>query len=1028
MISLKRTLFYSDKPLLDEPAKITKMQSYNFWFKSVSIIVIFFGLFNHPKIVSGQSTGPYTFTLKSAATTSAGVYNSDSVLVRTLWSVKRYNAGTHPIEWDGKDDLGQPAPAGKYVVKVVSNNVKYTWQGIVGNTSDSDTGSTVHRGYVYCMTGLTIVNGSAYYCTGYSEQSPSVAKFLTSKPQKKIDMERYNITTANTDFVTSDGTTVYWAGYDAFVSSATFVWGTKVTDDSYKTFPGGVNFTLKHGRSYNAIGFLHRGNSKITGLAVQKTGKFLFIARGGLNQLTVLDKGTGHLLQTITIANPNALCTDISGNLWMVADIDNKAIISKYKINADGTLSTPLLSVSGVLKPIAMAVSPDNKTIAIADGDISSQQVKAFNNSTGASLWILGTPNGYMQDATVTNNKFYFNDVRGSMYGFGEKGFPAFIAFQPDGSFWVNDPGNFRVQHYTPDRSFIETIMALGKTYSTWADKNDNTRVGAEFLEFKINNSQPLTGSTGWQLTKNWGATVSADYNRQTKFSSVITLTSAGIKRTFGFLSLANYNSLVEFQSNNSLRFTGVGMPPGDIDKDGSILTNHFTRLPFMGFDDKNNPVWGTIPINLSNTLLLQDKGPLPKLGPRNTYVTSGGKVIFYDYGVYLSGNIYNKGFHLGAIQQGGNSWLWETAIGTNPGYVGPFPDPSHYDIGNRVNNYAGSAVMVLNHHIITGYHGEFWKSSQANMYNHYLDNGLAVGQFGTVGPKYSLAPAMMAGNALSPQLVSGDNDDEMYLWHGDESYHSGMHKWKISGLNTIHEQDIPITYPSPSLTPAIPPGINLMADLPQGSPLSNNTAGWTYSPVTVPAASYATPGLSVKTNGLVYGINNNPDVYIRCYSPTGTFSVNRDLGNNANVTRWAITGEISYDDSNQAGFMQQYFDILDSKEKIIARISNKFVFVSNTKGTNRNTIYGNDKVLVAGLNESFIQPIKSKLQPVEISVANNLVTIKYAGYKVTTSKFDPAADVTSPKTMRAYIMGGNVPTGRSFDFKDMRFVAAKNN
>ncbi len=58
----------------------------------------------------------------------------------------------------------------------------------------------------------------------------------------------------------------------------------------------------------------------------------------------------------------------------------------------------------------------------------------------------------------------------------------------------------------------------------------------------------------------------------------------------------------------------------------------------------------------------------------------------------------------------------------------------------------------------------------------------------------------MMAGNALSPQLVSGANNDEMYLFHGDESYHSGMHKWKISGLSTIHEQDIPITYPSPAI------------------------------------------------------------------------------------------------------------------------------------------------------------------------------------------------------------------------------------
>ncbi len=331
---------------------------------------------------------------------------------------------------------------------------------------------------------------------------------------------------------------------------------------------------------------------------------------------------------------------------------------------------------------------------------------------------------------------------------------------------------------------------------------------------------------------------------------------------------------------------------------------------------------------------------------------------------------------------------------------------------------------MVLNRNIITGYHGEFWKSSQTNMYNHYLDNGLAIGQFGTVGPKYSLAPAMMAGNALSPQLVYSDNSDEMYLWHGDESYHSGMHKWKISGLSTIREQDIPITYPSAALAPATMPGNNLMADLPHDSPLSNNTAGWTYSPATIATASASSPGWSIKTNALVYGIQNNPDVYVKCYSAAGTFSINRDLGNNTGLAKWTVAGQISYDNGGQGGFMQQYFDILDNKEKIIARISNKFVFVSNSLGTNKNTIYGNNKILVSGLNDSFIQPIKSKLQPVSISADNNLITIKYAGYSVTTSIFDPTADITSPKTMRAYIVGGAVPTGRNFDFKDMRFIA----
>jgi hypothetical protein len=286
----------------------------------------------------------------------------------------------------------------------------------------------------------------------------------------------------------------------------------------------------------------------------------------------------------------------------------------------------------------------------------------------------------------------------------------------------------------------------------------------------------------------------------------------------------------------------------------------------------------------------------------------------------------------------------------------------------------------------------------------------------------------MMAGNALSPQLVYGDNNDEMYLWHGDESYHSGIHKWKISGLNTISEQDIPITYPSPALVPPPAPGINLMANLPRYTALVNDTAGWSFSPATIQTPLADKKVWDIETNALAYGAQNNPDIYIKCTSLSGGFSLNRDLGNNTRLTYWKVTGEISYDHTDQQGAMKQYMDILDNKGKIIARISNKFVLVSNKLGTSTNTIYGNNQVLVTGFNNSVIAPIMQELQPVEIIANNKSITIKYAGYMVTAPVYDPAADISSPKTLRAFITGGYNPTGRRFDFKDMRFITTKNN
>jgi flagellar hook assembly protein FlgD len=83
-----------------------------------------------------------TFTVPSDATTSAGIYDSSGVLVRNLWSNVRYNSGTYTASWNGLDDNGILRPNGQYELRVLSNNVQYTWEGVIGNTSDSFTGST----------------------------------------------------------------------------------------------------------------------------------------------------------------------------------------------------------------------------------------------------------------------------------------------------------------------------------------------------------------------------------------------------------------------------------------------------------------------------------------------------------------------------------------------------------------------------------------------------------------------------------------------------------------------------------------------------------------------------------------------------------------------------------------------------------------------------------------------------------------------------------------------------------------------
>jgi hypothetical protein len=139
-----------------------------------------------PMALSGQNNlVPFNFTLNQSSTTSAGIFRKDSTLVRTLWNNVKYAAGTHTAYWDRKDDNGRMVTDTSFVVRVLSNNTTYAWEGArIGNTSDSLTGPTKHR-YFQRIKSMAITGNTAYYSVGYSEGTTSVYRLNLSTPQNK---------------------------------------------------------------------------------------------------------------------------------------------------------------------------------------------------------------------------------------------------------------------------------------------------------------------------------------------------------------------------------------------------------------------------------------------------------------------------------------------------------------------------------------------------------------------------------------------------------------------------------------------------------------------------------------------------------------------------------------------------------------------------------------------------------------------------------------------------------------------------
>ncbi len=969
--------------------------------------------------------GNFTFKLKVPSQTSAGIYSSDQTLIRTLWNCVQYPAGTITENWDGKDNDGIPVTGKNFHATIVSNNVTYKWEGTIGNTSDSMSGLTKHRGYYHCMRGLAFSGNTGYFCTGYSEGAPSLAKFNIAAPNQKKQFFTSKTQSGQIDFVAADDVTVYWSVFDVFSRTNSFVFATKVLNDEEVNFKNGHAVTVKYGKTYNnAISEVNQQNGLITGLAVQKKGNYLFVTRSGLDELQVINKTTGELITKEKMPIPRNVCVDAEDNLWMISGINT---VAKYTIDKTGKLSESNISIEGLLDPVAIQVSPDGKQIAVADGS-TSQQIKFFDINTTKLVSTLGNDGGYFADATVNDNKFYFNDARGKQQ--------TFIAYQNNGSFWVSDPGNYRVQHYDAKHNFINRIMSLGAIYSTWVDKNNISRVWADYMEFAVDYSVALSGKTGWKLVKNWGANVSSAYDKTEKFRYITTLSNG---RTYGFLRTKQGREIVEFPKTGQLRFSGVTRRGGlgfSMEKDGSINqydkgpiggVSVLYKYPLVGFDAFGNPTWSTMPEVLATTPPLTTNDP--NATPKYESVTSTGKVIIYDYNSVqkFSNNkpeIWATGYHLGAIQKGTNKWLWKTEKATSRNYAGDYPGPGYFDIGNDVNNYAGGGLCIIDRSIITSYHGEFWKASQTNKYNHYLDNGLAIGQFGITRPETpDHATAGMAGNALTPIMVKGPAGD-YYLYHGDESDHAGVHRWKISGLNTINEQDVPLTYMASAIAGKSTGGVNLMASLPHETMLTNDNAdGWQRNPANDITVNKYNNIFTVSTNVLKYEQFESPDIFIRFSKQEPvTYTVTRDLGENLVSTSWKLSGYLAYPGNMPNGInIEQYFEVLDNNDKVLTSF---YVEMNRNIKPFSAIVYGNKKMIVSA-QEKIIRKNMSAFKQFEVTVSNGIASFKYDHYKIINAPvFDPTSNWKSPKTIRCRFvaLGGSQVYGAIIGLKEFSF------
>jgi hypothetical protein len=776
--------------------------------------------------VIGPTSSPgqigFAFSLPTSAATSAGVYDSQGRLLRTLWSNQSYPAGPQVANWDGKDDFGTPLAAGSYQMRVLFNNVTYNW-GVIGNTSANWLGPNIWDTQSNLPTDMAIVGTTAYVADSYAEERPNASFFDLSQPQTPASLFQIS-QCIQMQMVATDGKLLYfantgngWSGSSAFVMAFdptalqpyNFPAGASAAAESSPSYDCGSNY-LSGVIDYAPTTSTNNGVSRTnipTGIAVQTTGNLLAVSHGASSTwpsediIRLFDKTSGALRGSIIISNPQRLAFASNGDLWAISG--NSVVL----ISSVGNQNIVTLPLQGLSAPLAIAVDSSTNDLLVADGG-QAQQVKRFS-SGGQLLSTYGNLGGYTDcDPTVTKSRLFLDATAGSGYTT-----TTFLAIQSDSSFWVSDPGNARVLHISSQGQYIEQISFLRYLYHIAVDHNNPSRVFADLLEYSVDYTKPLTpgdpdpkvgGNGSWSLVKNWYVCVPSKYYA---FYSVQTF---GNGRTYGESpnldrrDVSNYPlpELVELPESGPLRFSGQ-VPQYNsfaefFDHEGNLAywmiqqnagsqVQLGYRQVLIGYDSNAWPSWGT------PQLLASVPYSAPWASPVNDPdgYQDWGMTAFpeaTDGGIFatLNPDPATPGIdhHLGGVAAGGTDWSWKASPGamlSTPDGKGTFTDVDNF------GGHNGIAALVEGSNIFEGYDGQY--GSFSSQWMHWSEDGLLIGQFGhpangavTGGTLYPGA----AGNIGTMATVMAGNN--IYLYNSDEGYHPGIHRWTISGLDTIRE------------------------------------------------------------------------------------------------------------------------------------------------------------------------------------------------------------------------------------------------
>lgn len=737
------------------------------------------------------------FVLPRDATTSAGLYDADGRLLRTLWSGERLVAGRHRRSVDAS---GLPE---HLRARLIHHNVQAVWEGVIGNSSSNFTGPGVHRSFLV-PSGLAFGGPLLYVASGYNEGQLLIRALHPRDPQRALQPIADFDPFVAIGMLAADAQRLYALNTGGGLSRTTFVIAYDLATGRQVDFAEGRPLCLNRrpnsdacyeNQDYRSV-IDHGGvpDDVPTGIAVQQGGPLLAVARPARAAVLLFDKRSGRALGRVPLERSSSQLQQIAfapnGDLWLLGR--DRATRWRW----DGHQATPIAQTGPLRAPLAIAVHPgDEDAVWIALGD-RLHQIHRFDRH-GTPVATLGRAFTYDTDPTVADDRLCFR-----AQGDTER---TALAVEIDGSIWVVDTCNHRIVHFDVAGRPASKVAYLPVVYVAAADPHDATRVFANFLEFRVDPEAPLAPGMGWTLVRNWWPGLPRELrdrgDHHDGFAGLRTVVTVTPGVTMAQVAAGDREAIVQLPREGPLRTVRQLAPPQagatrKVLNDGGDLVwaqrglhrQSVLRQRFTGLSASAEPQWSAEAELLASVPVLPgspvERGAFAgPAGPRFP-ITASGEVVLFDGSV-----VGNDGFHLGAVRLGDTRWSWMASDSGAIDGKGRFQTRAS-DPGVQ---YGGNLVMAHGRHVVYGYHGEFYRDrtngrvGQAGQFMHFLDNGLFVQQFGVPTTRVAgEAAAGVAGNAFSPSLVRAGR--RLFLYHNDESVHGGVHRWRIEGWDDVVE------------------------------------------------------------------------------------------------------------------------------------------------------------------------------------------------------------------------------------------------